>query len=84
MLLYALITEQSVGEMFIAGVIPGFMGLGLYYVTIAIVVSLYPDLAEPGEKTSFIEKILGLKGLFPFAGVFLFIIGGIYGAIYTD
>jgi tripartite ATP-independent transporter DctM subunit len=83
LLLYALITEQSVGEMFVAGLIPGLMGLGMYCLTIAIVVHLWPHLAEPGEKTTLKEKIIGLKGLVPFLAVFLFIIGGIYGGIFT-
>ena len=83
LLLYALITEQSVGEMFIAGVIPGLLGLALYCVTIAIVVSINPNLAQPGKATSFTEKMIGLKGLVPFTGVFALIIGGIYGGLFT-
>lgn len=83
LLLYALITEQSVGDMFIAGVIPGLLGLFLYCVTIAIVVMLFPHLAQPGTKTTFAEKIIGLKGLVPFTGVFALIIGGIYTGLFT-
>ncbi|MBQ0757153.1 MAG: TRAP transporter large permease [Amphritea sp.] len=83
LLLYALITEQSVGDMFIAGVIPGLLGLALYCVAIAIVVSLFPHLAQPGEKTTLLEKIIGLKGLAPFTGVFALIIGGIYTGFFT-
>lgn len=83
LLLYALITEQSVGQMFIAGVIPGLLGLALYCVTIAIVVFLFPHLAQPGQKTSLIEKLAGLKGLVPFTAVFALIIGGIYTGLFT-
>jgi tripartite ATP-independent transporter DctM subunit len=83
LLLYALITEQSVGDMFIAGVIPGLLGLGLYCVTIAITVYLFPDLAQPGEATNLKQKIQGLKGLVPFLGVFGVIIGGIYLGLFT-
>jgi tripartite ATP-independent transporter DctM subunit len=83
LLLYALITEQSVGEMFIAGIIPGLLGLLLYCITIAIVISLKPDLAQSGAQTSFKEKLKGLKGLVPFSLVFVLIIGGIYAGIFT-
>jgi len=83
LLLYALITEQSVGDMFIAGIIPGMLGLGLYCVTIAAVVFLYPDLAQPGEKTTLVGKLVGLKGLLPFAAVFLLIMAGIYTGFFT-
>lgn len=83
LLLYALITEQSVGDMFIAGVIPGLLGLALYCVTIAIVVTLRPDVAQPGASTTLLEKIKGLKGVLPFTLVFALIIGGIYAGFFT-
>lgn len=83
LLLYGLLTEQSVGDMFIAGIIPGLLGLFLYMAAIAVTVALKPDLATPGEATSFREKMAGLKGLVPFGGIFALIIGGIYGGIFT-
>ncbi|MCF8478906.1 MAG: TRAP transporter large permease [Rhodospirillum sp.] len=83
LLLYALITEQSVGDMFIAGVMPGLLGLVLYCVTIAVTVWLKPDLAQPGESSTLKEKIVGLKGLSGFGGIFALIIGGIYGGLFT-
>lgn len=52
LLLYALITEQSVGDMFIAGVIPGLLGLALYCLAVAVTVWIFPNLATPGEKTT--------------------------------
>ncbi|PLX44199.1 MAG: C4-dicarboxylate ABC transporter permease [Hyphomicrobiales bacterium] len=83
LLLYALITEQSVGEMFIAGVMPGLLGLVLYCVAIAVVVMIKPDIAQPGTPTTLREKITGLKGLVPFGAIFVMIIGGIYGGVFT-
>jgi tripartite ATP-independent transporter DctM subunit len=83
LLLYALITEQSVGDMFIAGLIPGLLGLLLYCITVSVVVKLNPELARPGEPTTLMEKVVGLKGLVPFTGVFAIIIGGIYTGLFT-
>lgn len=83
LLLYALLTEQSVGDMFIAGIVPGLLGLFLYLAVIAIMVAWKPHLATPGEATSFKEKLLGLKGLVPFGLIFALIIGGIYTGIFT-
>lgn len=83
LLLYGLMTEQSVGDMFIAGIIPGLLGLFLYMVAIAVTVALKPDLATPGEATNLREKLTGLKGLVPFGAIFALIIGGIYGGIFT-
>ncbi|MBU1466208.1 MAG: TRAP transporter large permease [Gammaproteobacteria bacterium] len=83
LLLYALITEQSVGAMFIAGVIPGLLGLVMYGLTVAVLVTVFPNIAQPGKATTLKEKFLGLKGLVPFTGVFVFIIGGIYTGWFT-
>ncbi|CCQ74527.1 TRAP transporter large permease [Magnetospira sp. QH-2] len=83
LLLYALITEQSVGDMFIAGVVPGILGLFLYCAAIAVLVWIKPEVAQPGTPTTLIEKIIGLKGLIPFGAIFAVIIGGIYGGIFT-
>lgn len=83
LLLYALITEQSVGDMFIAGLIPGILGLVLYCVTISILVKLKPELATPGDSTTLKQKLVGLKGLLPFSVVFAIIIGGIYLGLFT-
>ncbi len=83
LLLYALITEQSVGKMFMAGVIPGLLGLGLYCATIAILVHLNPSLAREGVSTTWMEKIIGMAGFGPFMLVFAIIIGGIYMGIFT-
>lgn len=83
LLLYALVTEQSVGDMFIAGIVPGLLGLFLYCCTIAILVALKPSLAQPGESSTLREKLVGMKGLVPFGALFGLIIGGIYSGLFT-
>jgi tripartite ATP-independent transporter DctM subunit len=83
LLLYAILTEQSVGEMFAAGVIPGLIGLLLFIITIAIVVKLRPDVASPSASTTWLEKLKALGGLIPFASVFVLMVGGIYGGLFT-
>ena len=83
LLLYALITEQSVGDMFIAGILPGILGLGLYCAAIAVMVALRPDSAQPGTATTLRQKLVGLKGMGPFAGIFFVIMGGIYSGLFT-
>ncbi|MBZ9540309.1 MULTISPECIES: TRAP transporter large permease [Modicisalibacter] len=83
LLIYAILTEQSVGDMFIAGFVPGLMGLLFYALTVSIVVHVKPSLAVPGEPTSWGEKLASLAGLLPFFGVFLVIILGIYFGLFT-
>lgn len=83
LLLYALITEQSVGDMFMAGLLPGLLGLVLYCAAVSIQVYFRPHLVQPGEATTLRQKLSGLKGLVPFTSIFLIIIGGIYIGLFT-
>lgn len=83
LLIYAILTEQSVGDMFMAGIIPGLMGLLFYSLAITVVMRLKPSLAVAGEPTSWGEKAKSLAGLIPFFGVFLLLILGIYFGAFT-
>ena len=83
LLLYALITEQSVGDMFVAGILPGLLSLVLYCVEIAITVRLRPGQPTAGPPTTLREKLVGLRGVGSFGLIFAIIIGGIYGGLFT-
>lgn len=83
LLLYAILTEQSVGEMFAAGLIPGLMGLLFYIITVSIVVKLRPEVATESSPTTLLEKFKALTGLLPFGGVFALMVFGIYGGLFT-
>lgn len=83
LLLYAILTEQSVGEMFAAGLIPGLMGLLFYIITVSIVVKLRPEVATESSPTTLLEKLKALTGLLPFGGVFALMVFGIYGGLFT-
>ncbi|WP_144981017.1 TRAP transporter large permease [Halomonas sp. C22] len=79
LLIYAILTEQSVGDMFMAGL----MGLVMYALTVSVVMRLRPSLAVAGEPTPWKEKLVSLTGLVPFFGVFLVMILGIYFGAFT-
>lgn len=83
LLIYAIMTEQSVGDMFIAGFIPGLLGMAMYSITVMIMVRLKPELARQGSPTDFAEKIKAVTGLIPFTVIFIIIIAGIYFGIFT-
>ena len=83
LLIYAILTEQSVGDMFMAGLVPGLLGLVLYALTVSVVMRVKPELAVAGEATSWGEKLASLGGLVPFFAVFLVMILGIYQGIFT-
>ncbi|RUR35655.1 TRAP transporter large permease [Vreelandella populi] len=83
LLIYAILTEQSVGDMFMAGLIPGLMGLVMYALTVTVVMRLRPSLAVAGEPTSWRAKVGSISGLIPFFAVFLVMILGIYFGLFT-
>lgn len=83
LLIYAILTEQSVGDMFMAGLVPGLMGLVMYALTVSVVMRLKPSLAVAGEPTPWQQKLASMGGLVPFFAVFLVMILGIYFGAFT-
>jgi len=83
LLVYAILTQQSVGDMFIAGFLPGILGMVMYSLTVMVMVRWKPHLAQRGEPTSWKDKFLSLTGLIPFTFIFLIIIAGIFFGLFT-
>ncbi|WP_440464422.1 TRAP transporter large permease [Psychrobacter sp. ASPA161_6] len=83
LLVYAILTQQSVGDMFIAGFLPGILGMVMYSITVMIMVRWKPHLAPRGERTPWKAKILSLTGLIPFSFIFIVIIAGIFFGMFT-
>ncbi len=83
LLVYAILTEQSVGDMFIAGFIPGILGMIMYSLTVLVMVRWKPHLAHRGEPTPWKDKIFALTGLIPFGVIFVIIIAGIFFGMFT-
>jgi C4-dicarboxylate transporter DctM subunit len=83
MVLYGIQTGTDIGQLFIAGIVPGLMGTVLYIVTIAIVTTFRPEAGPRGEPASWGERWRGLKGVLPTVLLFAVVIGGIYGGWFT-
>ena len=83
MIVYAIITEQSVGKLFLAGVIPGILEAVFYIVTIAILCKRRPLIGPPGEKTTLAQKIFSLGSTWPVITLFLIVIGGIFMGVFS-
>ena len=83
LVIYGLMTEQSVGKLFIAGVLPGLLGVLFYLLAVVFVVSRNPALGPAGERTRWRDRLLALKDVWTTLGLFIFVIGGIYLGLFT-
>ncbi len=82
LIIYGLLTESDIAKLFIAGLIPGALGIVLYLVAVMITVRIRPELAPPvtePEPMSRNDKI----GVLGTLALFTFIMGGIYGGFFT-
>ncbi len=75
---YAIITEESVGKLFAAGVIPGIILALLFMAALYIQARLTPALAPRGESRTLSQKFAASKGVGPMLILFLLILGGIF------
>lgn len=80
---YAIVTEESIGKLFIAGLIPGLLLAFLFMLSIFIIATIRPELAPRGEVTTFKEKMVSLKGVVGMLLLFVLILGGILGGIFS-
>ncbi len=83
LIIYAVLTEQSVGKLFLAGFIPGVLEAVFYIGVIFIICRIRPEMGPPGSKTSFIAKVKSLKGTWIVILLFLLVIGGLYFGIFS-
>jgi len=82
-IIYAMITEQSVGKLFMGGIFPGILLASVFCAMIYIQCRISPAAGPPGPKTPAIEKIMALKGIWPILLMFLVVMGGLYSGIFT-
>ncbi len=80
---YGIITETSIGSLFIAGIIPGILMTIGYSATIAARCMINPELGPLGEKFTWEEKLSSLVKVLPVFITFIVVIGGIYLGIFT-
>ena len=82
--IYAILTEESIGRLFMAGVLPGFMLTALFIVAIWIVVARNPDKAPSGaEKYGLGDRLAALGRASWIIGIIVLTIGGIYTGVFS-
>ncbi len=83
LVIYGILTEQSIGKLFLAGFIPGILEAVFYIITIYILCRMNPLLGPRGEKSNFKQRLASLKDTWGVLVLFLLVIGGIYMGIFT-
>jgi len=79
LVVYAVLTQESIGKLFVAAVIPGILAALGYLTVIRIIVSRDPASGPPSASAAWGERLIALIKVFPVALVFVVVIVGIYG-----
>src|SRR5712671_2436234 len=80
---YGLITQQDIGKLFMAGILPGLLAMTMYMATIAVICRVKPDFLPIAAKASWAERLEGLRDVWAPVVLFVFVIGGLYGGVFT-
>lgn len=81
--IFAILTEQSIGRLFLAGVLPGLLLLVSFLFTVFFLCWLKPEYGPRGPSTTGLEKTRAMFGALPILGVIIISIGGIYGGFFS-
>ncbi|WP_334191645.1 TRAP transporter large permease [Pararhodobacter sp.] len=82
-ILFALLTEESIAALFVAAMVPALLAILLYFATIWLTIRLNPALVPEAESGSRADLIPALIGSFPVILLFAVVIGGLYGGLFT-
>ena len=83
MVIYGVFTETNIGKMFAAGILPGLLGAVLLCLGVQWSCWRDPQAGPPGERARWRERFASLREIWPVAALFVFVIGGIYGGLFT-
>jgi C4-dicarboxylate transporter, DctM subunit len=80
---YGIITEQDIGRLFIAGILPGLLAVSMYILTVAVIGKLRPGFLPAGVRAGTPERLKAIRGVWAPVLLFVFVIGGLYGGLFT-
>ena len=83
LIVYGILTEQSIGQLFIAGIVPAIFITIWFIGAIAISAALHPDQGPVGEKFSWRERLLSIKDMGETLAVFFLVMGGLFLGWFT-
>lgn len=83
LVVYGLLSEQSIGKLFIAGILPGVFLAFLFMLFIYMQVRVSPKIAPPAPKSAWKERFSSIKDLWLISLLVVFVLGGMWGGIFT-
>ena len=83
LVIYGIMTEQSIGALFAAGIVPGLVATVFYLLASAWVTYRNPSLGPPGERASWGERLRALQRIWGVLLLFALVMGGMYGGLFT-
>ena len=83
LVIYGIMTESDIGKLFIAGIVPGLLGIVFYMAAVKVSVMLNPNAGPPAKASSWQERFSALRNVWGVIGLFVLVIGGIYGGVFT-
>ncbi len=84
MVVYAILTEQSIGKMFAAGILPGLVAIGFYLLAVQWTIWRNPEAGPPGERFTWRQRLLALRDVWGLLVLFGIVMGGIYGGVFSS
>lgn len=83
LIIYGIFAEQSIGRLFIAGIVPGLILALSFAAVIYTQCRRNPNLGPPGERSSWSTRLVSLKYSGPILLLFIIVIGGIYAGVFS-
>ena len=83
LVIYAILAEQNIAKLFLAAFVPGVLAAIGYMIVVSIYVRVFPDQAGTRERVAYPERFRALAAVWPVLLVFIAVVGGIYGGIFT-
>jgi len=83
LVIYGLVTETNIGKLFAAGFLPGILAVVMMCMTIAYLTWRNPEMGPAAERSSWSERFNALKDVWSVAVLFVVVMGGIYGGVFT-
>lgn len=83
LVIFGLLTETDIRKLFIASIAPGILLLLLFIAAVWVTVRINPSLGPRGQRLPLGQRIAALKGVWSTIALFAFVMGGLYGGVFT-